>query len=176
MIIFLLQITMNSVALWTEERFLAQANSELNCDWKIFNINEEPSLTEYIRTELKPGTRVGADPHIVPHFMWLNWEAELERKYIRLIRVDRNLIDMIWADRPAIVSEDIFIHKYYLAGEKWESKIERLRDQLAKKRCDAMIVTSLTEVAYLLNLRGSDLPHIPVFKVNTPEVLLSFLY
>lgn len=41
-------ITKKSVALWTEERYLAQANSEMNCDWKIFNLNSEPSLTSYI--------------------------------------------------------------------------------------------------------------------------------
>lgn len=163
---------MKSVALWTEEQFLPQANSELNCDWEIFNMNEEPSLTEWLRSKLPPDSRVGADPHLVPHFMWLNWEADLHRKYIQLVRIDRNLVDMVWANRPATVSDDVFVHNYHLAGEKWQSKVERLRSQLLEKRCSAMVVTSLTEIAYLLNLRGNDLPHTPVFKVGPLSLLL----
>lgn len=158
---------MHSVALWTDEQFLAQANSELNCDWKIFSTTEVPSLTEWLRSELAPEARVGADPHIVPHHLWQKWESELHQKFIRLVRVNRNLIDMVWRDRPQPIGDDVYVQPYLYAGEKWQSKVKTLRDELVQRRCDAMVVTSLTEIAYLLNMRGNDLPHTPVFKVRT---------
>lgn len=161
----LVAITMHSVALWTDNQFLAQANSELNCDWKIFSLNTEPSPTDWLKTELSPESRVGSDPHTVPRFMWTKWEAELHSKFIQLVKINRNLVDMVWIDRPPPVTDDVFVQNYNLAGEKWQSKVARLRVHLSKQNCDAMIVTSLTEIAYLLNLRGNDLPHIPVFKV-----------
>lgn len=160
------QITLHAVALWTDDQFLPQANSELNCDWKIFSSSHEPSVTEWLRSELAAEVRVGADPHIVPHHLWQQWETELHQKFIRLVRVNRNLIDMVWQDRPQPVGDDVHVQPYLYAGEKWQTKVRVLRDHLIQLRCDAMIVTSLTEIAYLLNLRGSDLPHTPVFKVR----------
>lgn len=58
------------------------------------------------------------------------------------------------------------MHPQIYAGEKWESKFDKLRAHLATYRADAIVLTSLTEVAYMLNLRGNDLPYTPVFKVK----------
>lgn len=143
-----------------------QANDELNCDWKIFATNAEPSLTEWLRSELGAESRVGADPHIVPHYLWQQWESELHQKFIRLVRVNRNLIDLVWSDRPQPVEDDVHVQPLLYSGEKWQNKVTTLREQLVELRCDAMVVTSLTEIAYLLNLRGNYLPHTPVFKVR----------
>lgn len=79
--------------------------------------------------------------------------------------MSRNLIDSVWINRPPQNTELIKVHPLIYAGEKWQSKIKTLRKHLLKEHCDAMIVTSLTEIAYLLNLRGTDFPYTPVFKV-----------
>lgn len=96
----------------------------------------------------------------------MEWESYLQLKYIRLIRISQNLIDNVWSERPDESLAPIKVHPIEHAGEKWQTKIQTLRKQLVKENCDAMIVTSLTEIAYLLNLRGNDLPFTPVFKVN----------
>lgn len=96
----------------------------------------------------------------------MEWETELQLKYIRLIRLNENLIDNVWTDRPSENTAPIKVHPLEYAGEKWQSKIKRLRKQLVMDSCDAMIVTSLTEIAYLLNLRGDDFRYVPVFKVR----------
>lgn len=119
-----------------------------------------------LQSEIGADTSVHANPHTIPHFLWLKWEAELHRKFIRLIPVDINLVDLVWRDRPAANQEPIRIHPVKYAGETWQSKIERLRSHLVSARCDSIVVTSLTEIAYILNLRGNDLPHTPVFKVK----------
>lgn len=110
-------------------------------------------------------SRVGADPRTIPHRLWMEWESYLQLKYIRLVRLNQNLIDNIWTDRPQESLAPIRVQRLEHAGEKWQTKIQTLRNHLLKENCDAMIVTSLTEIAYLLNLRGNDLPYTPVFKV-----------
>lgn len=108
---------------------------------------------------------VGVDPRTVPHSIWLKWESELQLKFIRLIKVNENFVDKVWIDRPPEKNATIKVHPLEHAGEKWESKLKQLRTKLAQDSCDAMIVTSLTEIAYLLNLRGKDIPYTPVFRV-----------
>ncbi len=72
----------------------------------------------------------------------------------------------MWKDRPAPTAGTIFVQPLFFAGEKWQTKIMSLRSRLVETRSDAIIVTSLTEIAYLLNLRSNDLAHTPVFKVD----------
>lgn len=93
--------------------------------------------------------------------------------------MNENLVDNIWTDRPPDSTAQIKVHPLEYAGEKWQSKIQTLRKQLIADNCDAMIVTSLTEIAYLLNLRGEDFPYVPVFKVRSlrlVQYLLSILW
>ncbi|XP_031640663.1 xaa-Pro aminopeptidase 1 [Contarinia nasturtii] len=157
-------ITLNSVALWTDDKYLAQANAELNCDWKIFSLDAGPDLISFILSKLDDGARVGAHSRTVPHKIWHEWKEKLQIKSIRLLQMDRNLIDSVWLNRPPPNTELIKVQPVIYAGEKWQSKIKTLRQKLAEDHCDAIIVTSLTEIAYLLNLRGNDLPYTPVFK------------
>lgn len=117
---------------------------------------------------LKPEMRVGADPHLIPFAVWRQWEKELYLKhFLYLVKVNNNLIDVIWgASRPPVEDNRIRVHETRYSGEKWKSKITALRSTLRNMNCDAMVVTSLPEIAYILNLRGSDIPYTPVFKVK----------
>lgn len=96
----------------------------------------------------------------------MQWEAALYVKYIRLIRLNQNLVDCVWKDRPEPNTNVIEVQPLSYAGETWQSKIHALRERLVIDRCDAIVITSLTEIAYLLNLRGNDVPYAPVFKVS----------
>lgn len=96
----------------------------------------------------------------------MKWETELQERYQTLVRINNNLVDLIWGDeRPPPSTYTIKVHEMRLAGEKWEHKIARLRHILKNDGCDAMVVTSLPEIAYLLNIRGKDIPYTPVVKV-----------
>lgn len=110
---------------------------------------------------------MGADPRTIPHRLWMEWESLFQLKFIRLVRLSQNLIDNVWTERVPDSSAQIKVQPLEHAGEKWQSKVQTLRKHLLKENCDAMIITSLTEIAYLLNLRGNDLPYTPVFKVIT---------
>lgn len=84
---------------------------------------------------------------------------------MRIVRIYPDIVSIVWGnDRPAPRDFNIKVHPLKFAGEKWLNKIHALRELLIAARCDAMVVTSLTEIAYILNLRGNDIPYLPVFK------------
>ncbi|KXJ79015.1 hypothetical protein RP20_CCG001990 [Aedes albopictus] len=172
-------VTTKSAALWVDARFYEQADFELNCDWRIFRSGEHPTISEWVVTELSPESRLGADPQLVPHSLWVSLERQLNSDYIKLIKIHRNLVDLVWGSRrPAPKLNSIKVQPLRFAGEHWEVKVNKLRSNLTAMRCDAMIVTSLTEVAYILNLRGSDIPYTPVFPLCHTICMrpLKFLY
>lgn len=97
----------------------------------------------------------------------MKWENQLKDKFLALTKINNNLIDLIWGEeRPETLNITIQVWERSYAGEKWEDKILELRQKLYYHKCDAMIVTSLTEIAYLLNVRGRDIPYTPVVKVD----------
>lgn len=172
-----LAVTMRKSAIWTDDRFLQQADAELDCEWLLFRMGDFPSISQWVGRELPTESHVGADPQTVPHYLWQEWEYELSLKYIHLMNINRNLIDPIWgAERPLPHNDPLKVQPLAYAGEKWESKVDKLRQNISANGCDAMVVTSLTEVAYLFNLRGNDIPYVPVFKayavVTASEVFL----
>lgn len=89
----------------------------------------------------------------------------------------KNLIDSIWGgSRAATRDFTIKSHNSTYTGVSWQEKIEILRGKLKLHHCDAMVITSLTEIAYLLNLRGGDFTYVPVFRaysiVSQRDVIL----
>lgn len=88
-----------------------------------------------------------------------------------MAKVNQNLIDVIWRERPQAKNEAITVHPYHYAGEKWDSKIRTIRSSLTAHRADAIIITALPEIAYILNLRGNDYPYTPIFKVKKLIIL-----
>uniref|UniRef100_A0A336MES5 CSON010922 protein n=1 Tax=Culicoides sonorensis TaxID=179676 RepID=A0A336MES5_CULSO len=158
-------VTLKSVALWTDDRFIELANEELDCDWHIFKMNESPSVADWLGQGHESVGRVGADPKMVPHVTWDAWKKNLSNQGLILLSVENNLVDNIWTkDRPEPRQFSVKVYPQLYAGEKWQSKLQRLRKALKSHDADAMVITSLTEIAYLLNLRGYDIPYIPVFK------------
>lgn len=178
------------------------ADQELDCEWKIFVIGDEPSLATWLsvkrrifngfnlilglilihwlifnfQKQLEPDRYVGADAKTIPHQLWVDWDRELSQKYLKMSKV-KNLIDIIGGENLVSPRDfSIKTHNSTFAGVHWHTKVEQLREQLRIYRCDAMVVTSLTEIAYLLNLRGSDFRYIPVFNayliVSQGEIIL----
>ncbi|SPP87809.1 xaa-Pro aminopeptidase 2 [Drosophila guanche] len=159
-------ITHHGAAMWLEKRYAQQADGELDCDWEIYLANGNVSIADWLGSRVHLDKRVGADPHLVPHYLWAQWERELEDKFLKLVKVNNNLVDLIWgAERPEQPKNQVIqVQAREFAGENWQDKIRELRRRLAHLGCDAMVVTSLTEIAYLLNIRGTDIPYTPVVK------------
>ncbi|KAH8353869.1 hypothetical protein KR084_009818 [Drosophila pseudotakahashii] len=159
-------VTSRGAAIWLENRYAQQADGELECDWEIYLSSGNVTVADWLASHVHVDQRVGADPHLVPHYLWIQWERELDDKLLKLVKINTNLVDHIWGDeRPEVPRNQVIqVHEKRFNGENWQDKVKELRRRLAHLGCDAMVVTSLTEVAYLLNIRGSDIPYTPVVK------------
>ncbi|XP_059488779.1 xaa-Pro aminopeptidase 1-like isoform X2 [Neocloeon triangulifer] len=160
-------ITKLGSALWTDARYYGQADSELGCNWQILRngIRNTPTAAEWISQNVnrKGKIRVGADPKLVPHHTWITWATEFEKNNMTLIPILANLIDSIWtSDRPEMPSMSMFVHSFEYTGETWQSKVKRVRGALQAMGADALVVTALDEIAWLLNIRGRDAMYLPV--------------
>ncbi|XP_067122415.1 LOW QUALITY PROTEIN: uncharacterized protein [Centruroides vittatus] len=159
----------DKAALWTDGRYFLQAEDELDCNWILMKENEDdtPEIFEWLIENLSNGSVVGADPRLINQKTWIKWEEKLAKSGVILRGDYKNLIDEIWSEsngRPSPPTEKIFIHDIKYAGKSLEEKIDQLRTEIKDKEADCIIVTALDEVAWLFNLRGSDVPFNPVFK------------
>lgn len=123
-----------------------------------------PSWSAWLK-ELGPTTRVGIDPHVLSAADAKPLSEALAKDPTRsLVPVNENLVDLVWGqERPPRPSNPIFRLGDEYAGESVGSKLSKLRENLAKTGSPGTVITNLDEVAWLFNLRGSDIPYNPVF-------------
>ncbi|KAL0280854.1 UNVERIFIED_CONTAM: hypothetical protein PYX00_002020 [Menopon gallinae] len=156
-------VTMKSAALWTTQRFYSLADIDVNCEWTIFNLKSLKviKMWEWLSGELNKGIKVGADPRTVPNYLWSQWSNELASKGLTLSEMP-GLIESIWTvDRPPykVKKNSAMVIPMEYTGQSWQNKVMHLRDKLTREGSDAMIVTALDEIAWLLNVRGRDTPY-----------------
>ncbi|KAG8190217.1 hypothetical protein JTE90_011938 [Oedothorax gibbosus] len=162
-------ILSSMAALWTDGRYFIQAEKELDCNWLLMKRDQigTPQIDEWIIQNLISGENVGADPKLIPYNEWLYLEEKLKPAGISLLEDSSNLVDDIWDIPQGRTPESIahvFVHDIKYAGRSWEKKVGDLRKIFQKKSIDGTIVTALDEIAWLFNLRGSDVPNTPLFK------------
>lgn len=160
-------MTFTKAAFWTDGRYHLQADDELDCNWLLMKHGrtDVPTQAEWLKNNLHEGARIGADPKLISNTLWTSLKYELENNSIHLVEVRRNLIDLIWTENrppPSNKYAEVWDIKY--AGKPWTEKVEELRKELEDIGSDAMVVTALDEIAWLLNIRGRDIPHNPFVK------------
>ena len=156
-------IARQTAALFVDGRYTVQARAQV--DTKAFEILQVPQarLSEWLNQKLKPGSVVGFDPrlHTVSEIERLT-DALSDRK-ITLKPLSRNPVDRIWgADRPAAPAGDVRPHPLKYAGRSAEEKIAALQKGLKAEQQDAVVLTLPDSIAWLFNIRGSDVAHNPV--------------
>ena len=113
---------------------------------------------------LPKGAAVGVDPRTVTIAAAKRMHSALSRSGLRLTAADNNPVDEAWAsERPGVPSDPLRVHPDELAGESVTSKLNRLRESMRLHNASVLVVSALDEVAWLLNLRGSDVDCNPVF-------------
>ncbi|XP_069700563.1 xaa-Pro aminopeptidase 1-like isoform X2 [Periplaneta americana] len=158
----------HGAALWTDGRYFIQADVQLSCDWLLMRTGQQgvPHLMEWIVDVLPEDAKIGADPKLTSNSLWNMWERMLENTDISLVEVFENPVDRIWnnssSGRPSYSKYPAYVLSEKYTGRKWEDKVKDLRARLAVKGADAMVVTALDEVAWLLNIRGYDVPYNPM--------------
>ena len=158
-------VTTDRAALWTDSRYFLQAADQLKdtgIELMKERMPETPSIPAWLEECLSPGETVGIDG-------WVNSIAEIESmqnelaKNGILLRTDYNPIDFIWKERPALPTDSIFIHPLQYAGVSCEQKIKLIRKELLQFGAEGILISALDEIAWTLNLRGSDVHCNPVF-------------
>jgi len=158
-------VTMKKAGLWADSRYFLQAERELESSgftlfkWGLPGV---PSWQDWIAQELSSRQTLGLDPKLISHKDFDKLKKELERRGILLKAIEKNLIDAIWSQRPAPPTGEISTQAEKYAGETVGSKLKRLRYKMAGQGTDAHVLTQLDAIAWLFNIRGSDVEFNPV--------------
>lgn len=158
-------VTMKKAGLWTDSRYFLQADRELRgSGFTLFKWGLPGVLSwqDWIAKELSSRQALGLDPKLITHRDFAKLEKELERRGIVLKAIEKNLIDAIWSQRPAPPAGEISIHEKKHAGESVRNKLERLRQKIAGEDAVVHVLTLLDAIAWLFNIRGSDVEFNPV--------------
>ncbi len=170
-------VTLDKTALWTDSRYFIQATEQLaGSGYELMKEKLEgtPSITEWLGAVLPQGCVVAADA-------WVNTTSEVEHlqnelnAYGLTLRTDIDPYAEIWTDRPAIPQSKAFIQGLEFAGESATSKIQRIRGKIGS---NALVLSSLEEVAWTLNLRASDVAYTPFvlgYVIITPDDTLLYI-
>lgn len=159
-----LVITNNSAALWTDSRYFLQAAEQLQgtgIELMKDGLAETPSIEQYLVSVLKNGATVALDGMLFPHTALTALCNTLESKGFE-VKVDFDVVDKVWADRPALPDAKIFVHDEKFAGESARSKIEKIVAAASEAGARSIFVSALDEIAWTLNIRCSDVKHTPV--------------
>lgn len=161
-------VTLEHAALWTDSRYFIAAEKELKgTDFQLMKLRVEgtPSVSEWLVRELSNYQKavVGVDGNVNSFIEVSSMERELVSKGNITVRTDADPMAELWMDRPVIPDNKVSLHPLEYSGESTSSKISRIRKQLADSGADGLLVTALDEIAWVLNLRGSDVHCNPVF-------------
>ncbi|HIS99569.1 MAG TPA: aminopeptidase P family protein [Candidatus Faecaligallichristensenella faecipullorum] len=159
-----LLVEKESARLWTDGRYFIAAAQQLEGSGiELMRMGEEgvPTLEEYLEKSLPQGGALGFDGRVV--------NANLGEKLMRILRkkegrleTQGDLVDEVWKDRPPLSARAAYFLEEKYAGESRVSKLARLREQMAAKGATAHVLTSLDDIAWLMNLRGDDVEYNPV--------------
>ncbi|KAK9508056.1 hypothetical protein O3M35_007802 [Rhynocoris fuscipes] len=155
-------ITNTKAAIWVPEIDVTLANEQLSCDWLLNSFSI--SIQEWLHTELPNGGRVGANPTLISNSEWEILSRSFSQKYLQLLPITQDLVDLIWFPKPNGTMHEAQVWPIEYAGRIWQDKVAEVRDMMKNEGCDALVITALDEIAWLLNIRGRDIPYFPAFK------------
>ena len=173
-------ITLKEAGLWTDGRYFVQAEKQLEGSTvTLYRMAEEgvPAVEEFVKDKLPQGGCIGFDGRTVNGAWGEKFAAIAEEKNGSLF-VGEDLINLIWTDRPELSRAPLFILEEKYSGKSTAEKIKDVRAKMAEEGADVHILTSLCDIAWLLNIRGGDIQSVPVvlsYLVLTKDQCIWFL-
>ena len=159
-------VTLTSAALWTDSRyFIAAADQLKGTEFQLMKLKIEgtPTIAEWLGKECGAGAEVAIDGWCSSANAVKDLIADLRKEGGITIRTNLDSLKMIWRDRPAIPENPVEIFPMQYAGESCHDRIDRIRQALRKQHADGMLMAALDDIAWTLNLRGTDVHCNPVF-------------
>lgn len=161
-------VTMKSAALWTDSRYFLAAEEQLeDTEYQLMRLKMEgtPTIAEWLGKELQnvQSPEVGLDGMVNSY----NYVKDLSYSLRKLggitLRTNLDPLEQIWENRPSLPANPVEIQPLEYAGETLASKVARIRKSLRELHADGMLVSALDDIAWTLNLRGTDVHCNPVF-------------
>lgn len=158
-------ITSDDGGLWTDSRYFIQAEEQLtDTGLKLFKerMPETPSIPQWLCRVLKKGERVGIDGYTTPLQTVNELRNELSAYGIKVVMIEEPY-KTIWNDRPDLPDNKPFILEEKYSGESASSKISTIRNHISNTGTDYILISALDEIAWTLNMRGTDIECNPLF-------------
>ena len=174
-------VTMTSAALWTDSRYFLAAEEQLaGTEFQLMKLKIEgtPTISEWLGKELKDtqSPEVGIDGMVNSASAAKALIAELRNEGGITLRTNFDPLAQIWKQRPPIPTNPVELYPLEYAGESTQEKITRIRKALRDRHADGMLMAALDDIAWTLNLRGTDVHCNPVFVsyliISTKEIIL----
>ena len=159
-------VTMTSAALWTDSRYFLAAEEQLKgTEFQLMKLKIEgtPTIPEWIGRECGPGAEVALDGMVNAASSVKALIADLRKQGGITLRTNLDPLAQIWRNRPVIPENPVEMYPLEYAGESAHNKIARVRQALRERHADGMLMAALDDIAWTLNLRGSDVHCNPVF-------------
>lgn len=161
-------VTMNHAALWTDSRyFIAAANQLAGTEFQLMKqgLPETPTIADWLGAELQQSdsTEIGMDGQVNAHQFVMQMKQDMRERGGITIRTNLDPLAIIWKDRPSIPKDTVQIQPLRYAGERTADKLTRIRQALRQQHADGTLVSALDDIAWTLNLRGTDVHCNPVF-------------
>lgn len=172
-------ITAKEAGLWTDGRYFVQAKEQLPDEIRLYQMGEDgvPDIEEYVENHLKEHGCLAFDGRVVNAVWGEKLKKAAEKKH-GTIKTDEDLLDGIWKDRPALSCEPVWLLDEKYSGKKTSDKLSKVREEMKRKKADIHLMTSLCDIAWLLNVRGGDISYVPVplsFLALTEEECIWFV-
>lgn len=159
-------VTMTSAALWTDSRYFLAAEEQLRgTEYQLMKLKiaGTPSIAEWIGRECGAGAEVGIDGWCSSANAVRELIADLRKEGGITLRTNLDPLRTIWRNRPPIPERPVELFPLEYAGESTRDKLARIRKALRQRHADGMLMSSLDDIAWTLNLRGTDVHCNPVF-------------
>ena len=159
-------VTLTSAALWTDSRYFLAAEEQLkDTEFQLMKLKMEdtPTIAEWIGKECGAGVEVAIDGMVNSTNSVRELIADLRKQGGITLRTNLDPLEQIWQDRPPIPLNPVEEYPLAYAGEAANVKIARIRQALRKLHVDGMLMAALDDIAWTLNLRGTDVHCNPVF-------------
>ncbi|XP_048406729.1 xaa-Pro aminopeptidase 1 [Stegostoma tigrinum] len=158
-------VTEEHAAMWTDGRYFLQASQQMDNNWTLMKLGlkSTPSQEDWLIQVLPEESNVGADPFVLAADQWKSLSKAMKNAGHHLVPLKENLVDMIWKDQPSRPCKPLLVMDLSYTGMSWQDKIVQQRVKMAEKNASWLVITALDEVAWLFNLRGSDIQYNPVF-------------
>ncbi len=161
-------VTLHSAALWTDSRYFLAAEEQLaGTEFQLMRERMEgtPGIAEWIAAELSDAdsTEIGVDGMCMTYADVSDLKTELKHNGGITVRTNLDILDRVWTDRPSVPLNPVRIQPMEYAGESCRDKLGRIRSSLLRRGAGGMLMTQLDDIAWTLNLRGTDVHCTPVF-------------